>query len=192
MSAAGDLPMGAVKVVFLDMDGVVNCAEWFRVTSKTQYRKERGKGKAMYKANESRVLDAKPYAEKMIDEEAVKLLNEITRRTGCKFVLSSSWRVPHTLDDVELMLCLRGFEGELIDKTPCYIQGPPDEQGREFLRGYEIAKWLETHPEVVAFAILDDGSDMAHLKFNLVQTSWQLGIQPEHVEQAVALLGECR
>ena len=47
----------AVKVVFLDMDGVVNCAEWFRVTSKTQYRKERGKGKACGTVEHNRKID---------------------------------------------------------------------------------------------------------------------------------------
>lgn len=177
-----------MKVVFLDMDGVLNCATWFQATSKTQFRRKKGATKAsMRTVGGIYYLDE--YAAKMIDEAAVAHLNELARRTDCKFVLSSSWRIPYQLGEVETMLRLRGFEGSLHDKTPAHIQGPPDEQGREYLRGYEIARWLEQHPEVEAFVILDDGSDMAHLRFNLVQTSWQDGLQAEHVERAVALLG---
>ncbi len=167
-----------MRVLFLDMDGVVNSARYFEVLSKRQYRKARGKAKA-----EGR--ERKTFVD-MIDPDAVPHLNAIVERTGCKVVISSSWRTPWTYAEIESMLRSRGFRGSVIGSTPTKIaaSGPP----RETQRGTEIQAWLDGYPEVEAFAILDDSDDMAHLLPRLVLTTWARGLEAEHVESVVALL----
>ena len=46
------------------------------------------------------------------------------------------------------------------------------------------------HPE--AFVILDDVADMEHLDDRLVRTRFETGLEDEHVEAAVAILGLMR
>ena len=114
----------------------------------------------------------------MIDPAAVELLNRLVASTGAKVVISSSWRVCRTLEQIQDDLRSRGFVGEVIGATPSIIGH----------RGHEIAAWLTEHGPA-SFVILDDDSDMAHLKPRLVRTTFARGLQLEHIETARALLG---
>jgi hypothetical protein len=168
----------SVRVLFLDMDGVVNSARYFEVLSKRGYRKAKGKAKA-----EARLTQATFVS--MIDPATIPLLNDIVARGNADVVISSSWRVPWSFTDIAEMLRQRGFVGSVIGATPYGVELPSDV---EYARGHEIAAWLAEHEGVESFAILDDNSDMAHLLPRLVQTTWGLGLLPEHVEPAVRLL----
>ena len=57
-------------------------------------------------------------------------------------------------------------------------------------RGYEIQEYLDEHPEIDNFVIIDDETDMVHLIDKLVQTSWKTGILNEHVERILKILNE--
>jgi hypothetical protein len=81
----------------------------------------------------------------MFDPVAIGLVRAVCRGSGAKVVLSSAWRILHKHDDVG-----RAFELPIIDSTPQLIGA----------RGTEIADWLAKHPEVTAYAIVDDDSDM--------------------------------
>jgi hypothetical protein len=48
-------------------------------------------------------------------------------------------------------------------------------------------RWLESHPEVTGFVILDDAEGMAHLASRHVQTQMGRGLEDEHVGAAVRL-----
>jgi hypothetical protein len=150
-----------VKVIFLDIDGVLNSADWF----------ERISGHAISR------IDA---LEEMLEPRAVELLNALIMRTGATVVLSSSWRIAHGMGFINRALNARGFMQRIMHKTP--ILGSP--------RGREIQAWIdraEEKPE--AFVIIDDNSDMAHLADRLVQTTWGTGLQLEHVDRAAEMLG---
>lgn len=149
------------SVLFLDIDGVLNSQEFF----------ERARADA---------LSRRPIWH-MLDPEKVTMLNEILAATGAKVVVSSSWRIPFTMDDIYAALTHRGFRGTIIGKTPS--------GGRT--RGDEIQAWLDfqaTKP--VRFAILDDSADMAHLAPFLVRTTWELGMEQCHVGRAIEMLCE--
>jgi hypothetical protein len=116
-----------------------------------------------------------------IDPECVENLNYIVENADAKVVISSTWRLSHTPDEMRNLLEKKGFRGEVLGFTPC-------EWGEE--RGIEIQKWLDAHPTVTQFVILDDDSDMAHLKHRLVLTScYRGGLTRVRAVKALALLG---
>lgn len=118
-----------------------------------------------------------------MDPKLVLRLNEILARTGAKVVISSSWRSMFSKEEILECLETNGFIGEVIDTTLRLLQD---------IRGTEIQIWLDnnTREDVDSFVILDDDSDMGPLMDKLIQTTWALGLQPEHVERAVEVLNK--
>lgn len=157
-------------VGFLDIDGVLNsdvyCKRLAGIQRKSWDERE----------------------EEMLDPSKILLLNGLAERAHLKWVLSSSWRLVHSLDRMRQLLTMRGFKGELIDKTPDIGVSPEGVIVQSPERGHEIQAWLNAHPGVRQFVILDDSADMAHLRPYLVRTTWQQGLEPVHVEQAMDLL----
>lgn len=136
-----------MKVLFLDIDGVVNCA-------KTMQRHRGFIG---------------------IDPFMAFLVGRLVDRTGCKVVLSSTWRLDEaSCEEVSKQVC------KFIDVTPRLFNGiyAPME------RGHEIKDWLDRHPEVTRYAILDDNSDMLKEQLpSFFKTSWETGITEEIAKQ---------
>lgn len=122
------------------------------------------------------------WGEHDMDPSAIARLGEICERAGAAVVISSSWRKNHGLDELRGMLERRGFRGAVIGVTPSLQR---DTEGRRLERGHEIQAWLDENPHVLAFVILDDDDDMAHLRAFHVRTSMTHGLLPEHVEAAV-------
>ena len=129
-----------------------------------------------------------------IDALAVPRLNAVTDRTGAKIVVSSTKRLSRTVARLAEIFAAHGITGEVVDKTPSIIVPDPREgypnAVKRVERGVEIQAWLDAHPECTRFAIVDDNSDMAHLRDRLVLTTFAMGLQDEHVEALCALLGE--
>lgn len=121
-----------------------------------------------------------------IDAEAVPRLNAITDRTGAVIVISSTWRVGRMAREMGEILRMHGVTGRVIDRTPFRFRG-----ANRGPRGLEIQDWMDAQPEEISaqqIAILDDDSDMEHLIDRLVKTTWEHGLQDEHVERCVDLL----
>lgn len=157
------------RLIFLDIDGVLNSGEFFRAQHEAKNR-----------STESRIITVDDRDEEMIDPAAVALLAELVQRSGAVMVLSSSWRIVRPLTKMRELLAGKGFPTPvpLIDKTP---NGPP--------RGKEIQTWLDAHREPPSgIVILDDSSDMLHLQPWLVRTNFPDGLRREHVEQALEVL----
>jgi hypothetical protein len=151
-----------VKILFLDIDGVLNHHDWWR------RRGELPDGSSEF---DRRLHD--------LDPVAVGYLNEIVAATKVKVVISSTWRQHSSLSDLRGLLKKAGFIGDLIDKTP-RIPAP---------RGREIQLWLdEALRDVESFVILDDDDDMEHLSYRLVKTSMFHGLLPSHIDQVVAMM----
>lgn len=109
------------------------------------------------------------------DPEAVKLVRRIIKETKCDVVLSSTWRLyPEARAVVKRDVC------HFIDVTK-------DMQGGEKWgvteRGHEVQEWLDRHPAVTQYAILDDNSDFLPHQW-LFKTTWKKGIT-EDIAQAV-------
>lgn len=142
-----------MKILFLDIDGVLNSAHVLE-------QQQRG--------------DA-------IDRGMVERVNQIIRATDCKIVVSSTWRLLHSMGQLKAMLRLHGMIDVVIDRTPDLVDDTHN-------RGDEIEAWLKGHPEVSQFVILDDESDMSDVINHLVQTSFKTGLQDEHVVKAIDIL----
>lgn len=115
---------------------------------------------------------------KHVDAEAVARVQKICNATGAKVVVSSTWRKLNTLQQLKDILSSHGFTGEVIGTTP----------NLNAKRGSEISQWLNANKQVESFVIIDDDSDMVHLMDKLVQTSFDKGLQDEHVEMAIKVL----
>jgi hypothetical protein len=95
-------------------------------------------------------------------------------------VVSSTWRLfPPLLESLE----------KLLRKSGVSIAGcTPSLEMSLHERGDEIQAWLDGHPEVTRFVILDDHADMAHLGAHLVQTDSVTGLTKDLAEEAIRRL----
>lgn len=104
----------------------------------------------------------------------VALLNRLTDIAKAKLVVSSTWR-KQGLEKVRQQLKTWGVTGEVVGITPVLDR---IENGVfvSVSRGNEIQAYLNNHPEVYRFVILDDESDMSSLSRYLVQTEYEIGL----------------
>lgn len=153
-----------MRILFLDIDGVLNSDAWFRS-----------------KRNRTETNE--------LDVAAVKRLDLIVERTGAKVVISSTWRTGLTREELTAILQKYGFRGEVIDMTPVLRAGEVRDRAGSPTRGDEIQAWLDAQPAPPrAFVILDDQTDLGALSVRQVFTTYDHGLLDEHVEQAIVFL----
>lgn len=158
-----------MKIIFLDIDGVLNHEYFYRGLSKYPRRKER-------------------YISE-INRESVENLNLIIERTGASVVLSSSWRILHSIEDVQSYLNEQGFTGKIIDKTPRL-------NNKCSYRGNEIILWMQENEKLVgpyynfnSYVILDDDSDMLYWqRKNFIHTDRTTGLTERDAKKAINIL----
>lgn len=184
-----------MKIIFLDIDGVLNgYNRWnllgWKIVKKINYK--------------PLILFYKRYYQPFsIHESKVKRLAKIVHSTNAKVVMSSSWRhgwwkTPYEkqYDDQKLLTdLLNKYNIKVIDITP-----------RLNTRGEEINSWLSSHNDITNFIILDDEvSDMGIFKKDkrLIKTSnvptdvmiigqanENTGLKNKHVRKAIKILME--
>lgn len=161
-----------MKILFLDIDGVLNCHRWWRIRTKEQ-----------------RAFDEKdPLGIRGgVDPYAMSLLNNLLSDTDAQVVVSSTVRKLHSLEELRQVLKGYGFRGMIIDKTPKLDKEVKTKTGETLYygktRGAEIQHWLDYSGHVygiTGYAIVDDDSDMKPLMHKLVQTEYEDGLMPRH------------
>lgn len=146
-----------MKIVFLDIDGVLNNELWFVGSGSTR------------KAD-----DKKEWELSHFDPRCVGLLNDITDFTGAKIVVSSSWRIGRSFDDLQELLEDAGVTGGIIDRTPRLHFTGVEGYNYSVPRGNEIKCWMELNKDLLGqsigkyddYVILDDDSDMLYWQRN--------------------------
>lgn len=148
------------KIIFLDFDGVLNSEQYIRKCG--------GYGV-------------------VIDPAKMVLLKQIVEATAAEVVLSTSWRERWSQDTAQcdstgvLMNSIFGAYGlQIFDKTPQL----------HAKREMEIKSWLDGHPDVKQFVVLDDmllNGDF--LSGHFVKTSGYFGGMDEtDVQDAIGIL----
>jgi hypothetical protein len=166
-----------MRVVFLDIDGVLNRCD----------------------TRDPRIVTDQEPLPIPIEPACMVCLNRLIAETGAKIVISSSWRLFARWQDLGPALVRHGLVGDVIGETPnlvndeVWLANWQVRAGAPFTfekleRGWEIREWLAAHPEVTGFAILDDCSDMDELKPWLVLTHPIDGLDDPDVERAKWLL----
>lgn len=150
--------------VFLDVDGVLNSSKWFH-----HVYQEKG--------------NAARHPHDHLDPTAIKRFNRIIQETGAVIVISSTWRMGRTVEELQELLGMHRLKGQIVGKTPHFgFAGG--------VRGEEILDWLKqvNEQDAVFIAIDDDAYDMDPVKDKLVQTDNQVGIQDYDVEKAIKMI----
>ena len=152
------------KVIFLDVDGVLNC--------------------------DTSTSRCGPYVG--IDSDKVKRLRRIVESTGAHIVLCSSWKdewycEPFKDDQSELT----NYLDRKLKRERLYIIDKTKDDWHN--RGEGILKHVNMHPTVKQFIIIDDElfdyEQYTKLMKSLVKTDPSVGLQDDDVERAIALLG---
>lgn len=160
-----------MKVLFLDIDGVLNSREYDR-------RRDWN-------------------AQTNIDETRLPLVKEIIDKTGAKIVLTSSWR-RHWSADESLCDDSGRYIARLFAKYDLCIYDKTHDFGIGAKRKDEIAAWLseyaaeaERAEQVERFVILDDyrfGWEELFDYFICTNPNYGLGLEDDHVAKAIKLL----
>ena len=123
-----------MKVIFLDIDGVLNVI---------------GQGYDEF----GQIFH--PHLEKNLDT--------IIKETNAKIVISSTWRI-NGLETMKRMWKYRNIAGEVIDITPTevdVVNRGTCEFFDQVDRGYEIQQWIDDNKDKIeSYCIIDDDNDM--------------------------------
>lgn len=156
--------MYAKKIIFLDIDGVLNDATTDEYT---------------------------PAGFMGIDGYKVKLLRQIVEATGASIILTSTWKTEWSkykeflARDGAYLNSMLAEEGlRILDKTTDQVIN----------RGAGIMRWLNEHPGIESWVVVDDDvfpdfKEQGILP-HLVKTSFYLGLTQEHVEQCIKILND--
>lgn len=156
-----------MKVIFLDIDGVLNHEQFYIKRAES----------AKTGTNEFQ-----SYPLSQFDPESVANLNYITEQTGAKLIISSSWRFDSDIKDIFKKV---GITAPVYGITPSLR-----EKYGYLCRGKEIDLYLSRHPEITRYVILDDDSDMEpHQMPYFIQTdAYSDGLNKDLSEKAISIL----
>ena len=171
------------KIVFLDIDGVLNSEEW----AKKRFNK----------------LVSDDICDSDVDTNAINRLIKFLNDTNAKIVLSSSWR---SLNVKSTILEFSTFNHELLKKLIPYIIGVTPRFYKCTKRGNEIKYWMNMlsidsyalvkhgclleNVEIsknYRYVIVDDDNNILRGQ-NFVQIDFQTGLTDEDVNNMKAFL----
>lgn len=169
-----------MKIIFLDIDGVLNCEDGYR------------EGLCEY-------VEGPGFHYQTFYPPAKDFLNLLIKETGAKIVISSSWR-KDGLERMKEIWKIEGMAGEILDTTPSlYLQKngsirfwngheskhpTPKIMGYSIPRGCEIQFWMKdrgffhinwsreeqegwmSRSGIHNYVIIDDDSDMLYCQRN--------------------------
>ncbi|MBT7082272.1 MAG: hypothetical protein HN929_12555 [Chloroflexi bacterium] len=182
-------------LIFLDIDGVLNNAQH-------QRKGVGGRGRAIIPGIENRTAS-------QIAPENVIILKEIIKEikwpgigapnwvddvgNDVKIVVSSAWRIGHSVEQLDYMLESHGIWTSVIDKTSS--NWPLDEYKyvSEDLRTRQVAEWFADFPipegeEIEGFIVIDDSHECyPNVHKHFLHTTWDLGLTEEHIKQAAEI-----
>lgn len=183
-----------MKIIFLDIDGVLNHEEWY----------SSGRAHEAYLATGE--TDIKAYN---FDPESWNWVQKLIDETGAKIVLSSSWRSYDLASTIEEYkgTAFKPIIDNLVGVTPRTMSR---NRGEEINRFFDIVngnitqnlpqaiEWLKQHPletlsatgeKIEQYVIFDDDTDMTDKqKSHFVHIDFWNGIQEKDYKKAKQIL----
>lgn len=144
-------------IIFLDVDGVLNCQLHYQSKDFKDYKVAKKQLKKDVKAESIERLD---YYSHQICKERIKMLNDLCSELELKIVVSSTWRMGKSIEELQEIFDYCGATFKVLDKTQSDI---------DRLRGVEIYNWIQENSEkyfnvnyydFYKYVIIDDDSDM--------------------------------
>ncbi len=179
-----------MKIVFLDIDGVLN--SFSEEPRKATYEKMKKRGWETFAEHWC--------PQKELTQRLLQITNALP---DTHIVISSSWRTRS--EDYSLWECLLYAAGGFdLPVRLCHESFVTPKLWVK--RGLEIQQWLDEFPEkfknwhasysrtltevpiIDGFVILDDESDMEHLSDHLVQVYGEVGLTDINVKRAIEIL----
>lgn len=164
MLCRGEFTTGRGRpIVFLDFDGVVETIYWTCDLN------------GIYQINAF-----KSGHTELNNKQAIGWLNELYRQCPYDIVVSSTWRMGMSIEELQDLLLRSGFHPDInvIGKTPVL----------HLERGHEIQSWLDENNYTGSFVIIDDDNDMCHLKSHLIQCDTYIGFTFHNFRNALIFL----
>lgn len=154
-----------MKIIFLDIDGVLN---------------------------DTLTTAREPHGCIGIDDDKVKRLRKIVKKTGACIILTSTWRIGWEHEEDQCS-DLAKYMNRKLRREGLHIIGKTDHMAD---RGQEIREWLNKHKNIEGWIVLDDCVFPDYEKYQimdmLVKTNfYHGGLKDDHVDKAVIMLNEC-
>jgi hypothetical protein len=166
-----------MKVIFLDIDGVLNHYQIAKIVGFGGW------------FTEDDVMSRELVK---WDPECVSRLQELAQRTGAKIVISSTWRHHFSVGKFVEMFAVYGWkDAPVIGVTPRHLAQQPVLSAPNYAsRGAAIQEWLDTQTEKIdAYVIIDDYPDMLESQRPFfIQTSMKDGFTQAHAVRALHVL----
>ena len=121
--------------------------------------------------------------------EKVILLNNILAQTSADLIISSTWRLKYSINELQAIFESRGFTETIHNYTPRLSRTDLADEGRPVFRFDEIRHFLSQHPKYTRFAIVDDETDLGPLAPHLIWCSPEEGLTAEKSQRVIATLG---
>lgn len=119
-----------------------------------------------------------------INKNRLRILRRIVEETGCRIVVSSTWRIlPETRVRLMRKLKWKGMEVYGWTTTEQFM----GEQKQ--MRGHEIERWLDENPGVDRYCIIDDDGDMLPSQMNnFVLIDGRVGLTDTYADVIIDIL----
>ena len=165
-----------MKIIFLDIDGVLNSNSW-------------------NKQHQLKISDGT-----LIGQSKIALLSHIAKETNAHIILHSGWKFWFHKDSYEptrpesqrLVHMLSEFQLKISGFTPDFST-EEIQKTRKFslIKAKEILSWLENHPEVKSWVVIDD-LDLHNESINVhqIKTNSETGLTEADVTKAIQLLND--
>lgn len=158
-----------MKIIFLDIDGVLNNADYYR-----------GKNLATHQNEISH-----------FDSNNIHALNRIIDNTKAEIVLSSAWRLLKSIEEINELFNLVGIKGKVIDVTESLHYKNTYELAP---RGLEIFKWIRDYHKTLKgglenYIIIDDEDDILDIQEkHFLQIDDRVGLSEKDADLVIEFL----
>ncbi len=122
-----------------------------------------------------------PHWRKKWSKSAISVYNKICKDFDLKPVITSTWRLNHTIDELQKIFTEQGIEPTIFDYTPHL-----DQQDR----GLEISEWLKNNKCEFYIVVDDVVSNIEPYVNNVFKTMSYEGVTEETYEEIKLLINK--